>query len=113
MTNPVTKHVRSSADPPGSTPRGGVQKRTSSFSLAVRGSQPPPVKAQRGAGSWLLLGDGGGEKRPGRASTTGSFVSGRGVTVHKSHGLVRTSVFKSRYGTVRFIVKGKKLRNKQ
>ena len=35
----------------------------------------------------------------------------RGVKVHKSHGSVRTSVFKSRYGTVRFIVEGKKLKN--
>ena len=35
----------------------------------------------------------------------------RGVTVHKSHGSVRTSVFKSRYGKVRFIVKGKIKKN--
>ena len=35
-----------------------------------------------------------------------NIMSTKGVTVHKSHGLVRTSVFKSRYGTVRFIVKG-------
>ena len=40
-------------------------------------------------GSWLLLGDGGGEKRPGRASTTGSSVSGD--VPQRSRGLMSIS----------------------